>query len=143
MKKEVQKARWVRQVALADDYVPGWVALMDIAPVDRNPIGECAEFFLPVTLHTLGSGLIGFQTPSAGDCNSDRSTSDHCASLPVQGKPRRDTGEHVHPACWTEVFNADSIEYFFERTRQKVTEVPVPSAAVRTNLRSRASGSPR
>ncbi len=75
---------------LADDYVPGWVALMDFVPVARYLIRERPNFLFPVSLRTLGSGLIGFQTPSARSCDSD-STSDHCASLPVQGNPRRDT----------------------------------------------------
>jgi hypothetical protein len=35
-----------RQIALADDYVSGWVPLMDIAPVGRNPVGECVKFLL-------------------------------------------------------------------------------------------------
>jgi hypothetical protein len=75
-------AQLFRQVALADDYVPGWVSLMDIAPVGRNPVGECPEFLLVSSLCSLISNLIGFQTPSARSCNSDK-TSDHCATLPV------------------------------------------------------------
>jgi len=71
------------RVAFTDDYVPGWVALVDIAPVDRNFVSESAQFFLPITLHTLGSGLIGFQTPSGRNCDSDSGTSDHCAGPPV------------------------------------------------------------
>ena len=75
-------AQLFRQVALADDYVPSWVSLMDIAPVGRNPVGECPEFLLVSSLCSLISNLIGFQTPSARSCNSDK-TSDHCATLPV------------------------------------------------------------
>jgi hypothetical protein len=70
------------KIALANDYVPGWVALMDIAPVGRNLVGECAKFLLILSPRTLASDLIGFQTPSARSCNSD-STSDHCAALPM------------------------------------------------------------
>jgi len=75
-------AQLFRQVALADDHVPSWVSLMDIAPVGRNPVGECPEFLLVSSLCSLISNLIGFQTPSARSCNSDK-TSDHCATLPV------------------------------------------------------------
>ena len=75
-------AQLFRQIALADDYVPGWVPLMDIAPVGRNPVGECPEFLLTSSLCALISNLIGFQTPFACSCNSDK-TSDHCATLPV------------------------------------------------------------
>src|SRR5437879_12302442 len=76
-------AKLFRQVAFADDYVPGWVALVDTAPVDRNFVSESAQFFLPITLHTLGSALIGLQTPSGRNCDSDSGTSDHCAGPPV------------------------------------------------------------
>ena len=75
-------AQLFRQIALADDYVPGRVPLMDIASVGGNPVGECAKFLCCLPLRTLASDLIGFQTPSAGSCNSDK-TSDHCATLPV------------------------------------------------------------
>ena len=61
---------------------PVWVPLMDIAPVGRNPVGECAKFRCCLPLSTLASDLIGFQTPFARSCNSDK-TSDHCATLPV------------------------------------------------------------
>jgi hypothetical protein len=69
-----------RQIALADDYVSSWVPLMDIAPVGRNPVGECAKFLLISSLCALISSLIGFQIPSARSCNSDK-TSDYCATL--------------------------------------------------------------
>ena len=75
-------AELFRQIALADDYVPGWVPLMDIAPVGRKPVGECAKFLCCLPLRTLASDLIGFQTPFARSCNSDK-TSDHCTTLPV------------------------------------------------------------
>jgi hypothetical protein len=75
-------AQLIRQIALADDYVPGWVAVMDVASIDWNLIGECPEFLLISSLCTLISNLIGFQTPSASSCNSDK-TSDHGATLPV------------------------------------------------------------
>jgi hypothetical protein len=75
-------AQLFRQIALADYYVPGWVPPMDIAPVGRNPVGECAKFRCCLPLSTLASDLIGFQTPFARSCNSDK-TSDHCATLPV------------------------------------------------------------
>ena len=75
-------AKLFRQVVLADDYVPVWVALMDIASVSRNPIGECAKFFFPVTLRTLDFGSVGFETNSACCCNSDR-TSNHRADSPA------------------------------------------------------------
>ncbi len=75
-------AKLFRQIVLADNYVPGWEALMDIAPVGRNFVSESAQLFLPVTLRTLGSGFIGLETPSARSCNSD-STSDHRAGSPV------------------------------------------------------------
>ena len=75
-------AQLFRQIALADDYIPGWVPLMDIAPVGRNPVGECAKFLVRLPLRTLTSGLIGFQTPFARSCKADKS-SDRCATLPV------------------------------------------------------------
>jgi len=75
-------AQLFRQVALADDYVPSWVSLMDIAPVGRNPVGECAKFLCCLPLRTLTSDLIGFQTPPARSYNCDK-TSDDCATLPV------------------------------------------------------------
>jgi len=71
-----------RQIALADYYVPGWVPLMNIAPVGRNPVRECAKSLCCLPLRTLISNLIGFQIPSARSCNSDN-TSDHCATSPV------------------------------------------------------------
>jgi hypothetical protein len=59
-------AQLFRKIALADDYVPSWVAVMDIAPVGRSPVGECAKFpFRLPLLRTLASNLIGFQTPPA------------------------------------------------------------------------------
>jgi hypothetical protein len=70
------------QIALADYYVPSWVPLVDIAPVGRNPVGECAKFLCCLPLRTLASDLIGFQTPFARSCNSDK-TNDHCTTLPV------------------------------------------------------------
>jgi hypothetical protein len=70
------------QIALADDYVPGREALMDVSSIGSNPVGECPEFLLVPSLCTLISNLIGFQTPSARSCNSDK-TGDHCATLPV------------------------------------------------------------
>jgi hypothetical protein len=76
-----------RDVALADDYAPGWVPLY-FATVRGNLISECSKFLFPVPLLTLDSGLIGFQTLSGRKCNSD-STSDHCAGPPVQGDPRK------------------------------------------------------
>ena len=75
-------AQLFRQITLADDYVPSWVSLMDIAPVGRNPVGECPEFPLISSLRALISNLIGFQTPFARSCNSDK-TSDYCAASPV------------------------------------------------------------
>src|SRR5712692_793617 len=75
-------AKLFSQVALADDYIASWVALMDIAPVARYLIGERPKFSLLLTLRTLGSGLVSFETPSARSCNSD-STSDHRAASPV------------------------------------------------------------
>ena len=81
----VALAQLFSQIALADDYVPGWVPLMDIAPVGRNPVGECAKFLLISLLCALISSLIGFQIPSARSCNSDK-TSDYCATLPVLGR---------------------------------------------------------
>jgi hypothetical protein len=75
-------AQLFRQIALADEYVPGWVPLMDIAPVGRNPVGECPEVLLISALCALISNLIGFQTPFARSCNSDKA-SDHSATLPV------------------------------------------------------------
>jgi hypothetical protein len=75
-------AQLFRQIALADDYVPGWVPLMDIAPVGRNPVRECAKSLCCLPLRTLTSGLIGFQTPFARSRNSDN-TNDHCATSPV------------------------------------------------------------
>jgi hypothetical protein len=75
-------AQLFRQIALADYYVASWVPLVDIAPVGRNPVGECAKFLCCLPLRTLESNLIGFQTPFARSCNSDK-TSDHCAALPV------------------------------------------------------------
>jgi hypothetical protein len=75
-------ARLFRQIALADHYVAGWVPLMDMAPVGRNPVGQRAKSLCCLPLRTLTSGLIGFQTPFARSCNSDK-TSDHCAALPV------------------------------------------------------------
>src|SRR5881628_265317 len=63
--------------------VAGWVALMDFATVGGNPISECSKFLFPVSLLTLDSGLIGFQTPSGRNCDSDSGTSDHCAGPPV------------------------------------------------------------
>jgi hypothetical protein len=75
-------AQSFRQIALADDYVPSWIPLMDIAPVGRNPVGECAKFLCCLPLRTLESDLICFQTPFSRSCNSHK-TSDHCATLPV------------------------------------------------------------
>jgi len=88
-------AKLFRQVALADDHVPGWVALMDFATVGRNLIGERAKFFLPVTLGTFDSGLIGFQIRSARNRDPD-STGDHRAGSPVQGNPQKTTCEGIH-----------------------------------------------
>jgi hypothetical protein len=75
-------AKSFREIALADDHVPGWVASMDFATVGRNLIGERAKFFLPVTLGTFDSGLIGFQIRSARNHDPD-STGDHRAGSPV------------------------------------------------------------
>ena|SRR3984893_3582876 len=75
-------AQLFRQIVLADYYVPSWVALMDVAPVGRNPVGECTKFLCCLPLRTLASDLIGFQTPFARSCNSDK-TGDHCAAFPV------------------------------------------------------------
>ena len=75
-------AQLFRQIALADDYVPSWVPLMDIAPIGRNLVGECPEFLLISSLCTLISNLIGFEIPSARSCNSDK-TNGHCAASPV------------------------------------------------------------
>ena len=75
-------AQLFRQVALADNYVPGWVALMNLASICENLVGECPEFLLIPSLCTAISNLIGFQTPSARSCKSDK-TDDHCATLPV------------------------------------------------------------
>jgi hypothetical protein len=76
------------QIALADDDLPSWVALMDFASVGRNPIGECAKFFLPVTLRTLDFGFFGFETPYSGSKRSIRSTS---AVLSTKSQPRRNS----------------------------------------------------
>jgi len=51
-------AKLFRQVALADDDVPSWVALMDFATVGGNLISECSKFFFPVSLLTSHSGVI-------------------------------------------------------------------------------------
>src|ERR1700730_696851 len=75
-------AQLFRQIVLANYYVPSWVALMDVAPVGRNPVGECTKFLCCLPLRTLASDLIGFQTPFARSCNSDK-TGDHCAAFPV------------------------------------------------------------
>ena len=75
-------AKLFRQIVLADDYVPGWVALMDIAPVGRYLIGERAKFLFLLTLRTFDSGLIGFQIRSARHRDPD-STGDHRAGSPV------------------------------------------------------------
>ena len=75
-------AQLFRQIALADYYVASWIPLVDIAPIGRNLVGECPEFPLVSSLCAVISNLIGFQTPSARSCNSDK-TSDHCAALPV------------------------------------------------------------
>src|SRR5437667_8506904 len=103
MKDDMQVPAFLRSPAKAGspthrdyNYVPGWVALMDIAPVGRNFVGESAQFFLPVTLRTLGSGFVGFETPRTSGCNSDSSTSNHCAGPPVQGNPRKSTCEGIH-----------------------------------------------
>jgi hypothetical protein len=80
----------VREIALADDYVPSWVAVIDIAPVGRSPVGECAKFPFRLPLRTLGSDLIGFQTLL------------HVAAIPTRQRPlhpsssvRRSTKEYV------------------------------------------------
>jgi hypothetical protein len=88
-------AKLFGQVALADDYVPGWVTLMDFATVGGNLISEYSKFFFPVSLLTLHSGLIAFQTSSGRKCDSDSSTSDHYAGSPVQGNPRKTTCEGI------------------------------------------------
>jgi hypothetical protein len=62
------------QIALADDDIPSWVALMDIASVGRNPIGEGAKFFLSVTRRTLNFGLFGIETNSARGGYPDRTS---------------------------------------------------------------------
>jgi hypothetical protein len=67
-------AQLFRQIALADDYVPGWVALMYFASIGRNPIGKHAKFFLLLSLCTFRSGSVGFETNSARCCNSDRTS---------------------------------------------------------------------
>jgi len=54
---------------------------VDFATVGGNLISECSKFLFPVSLLTLDSGLIGFQTPSGRNCDSDSGTSDHCAAL--------------------------------------------------------------
>jgi len=68
---------------LADDYVPGWVALVDFATVGGNLISECSKFPFSVSLITLDSGLIAFQTPSGRNCDCDSGTCDHRAGSPV------------------------------------------------------------
>ncbi len=66
----------------ADHHVPGWITLMDSAPIGQNFISECAKFLFSLPLRTLNSGLIGFEVPSARSCNSD-SANHHCTGLPV------------------------------------------------------------
>jgi len=44
----------------------------------------------------LEPGLIGFQTPSGRNCDSDSGASYHCAGSPVQGNPRDTTCEGIH-----------------------------------------------
>ena len=83
------------EVALADDHLPGWVALMDIVPVARNPVGEDAKFPLLLTLRTLRFGLFAFEKTSAHCCNSDR-TNNRRADSPVRGEPRGGADEGVH-----------------------------------------------
>ena len=46
-------AQLFRQIALADYYVPGWEPLMNIAPVGRNPVRECAKSLCCLPLRTL------------------------------------------------------------------------------------------
>lgn len=70
------------QIALANDHIPGRVALMDFVTVCRNPIGESAKFLFLLMLCTLGTGLIGLQTPSAYSCNSGSTGNQH--DPPVQ-----------------------------------------------------------
>ena len=64
----------------------GWVALMDTAS-EENPIGECAQFFFPVTLRTLDFGLFGFETNSARGGHPDRTNLGLPRSLPVYQAP--------------------------------------------------------
>jgi len=67
---------------LADDYIPGGVALMDFSPVGRNLIGERAKFLFLLSLRTFDPGLIGLQIRSARSHYPD-STGDHRAGSPV------------------------------------------------------------
>ena len=55
---------------------------MDFASVGRNPIGECAKFFLPVTLRTLDFGVFGFETPSASSCYSGSTNDQYDPPVP-------------------------------------------------------------
>ena len=88
-------AELLREIALADDHLPGWVALMDIVPVARNPVGEGAKFLLLLTLRTLRFGLFAFEKTSAHCCNSDR-TNNRRADSPVRGEPRGGADEGIH-----------------------------------------------
>ena len=60
--------------AFADDYVPGWVPLMDFAPVGRNFVSESPQFFLPITLRTSGSDFVAFETALARAWSTSSST---------------------------------------------------------------------
>ena len=50
-------AKLFRQIVLADDYVPGWVPLMDLATVGGNLISDCSKFFFPVSRWTRASSV--------------------------------------------------------------------------------------
>lgn len=66
-------AKLFRQVVLAHNHIPRWIALMDSVSVGRNLVCECTKFLFLPTLRTLSTGLIGLQTPPAHSCNSDSS----------------------------------------------------------------------
>jgi len=106
---------------------PGGVALMDIAPVGRNLVGECAKFLFILSLRTLTSDLIGFQTPPARSCNSD-STSDHCAAFPVKGDPRREMRVRIHHL--DDLDQLTSVRYRVSRNTVPLEDYkrPTPSA---------------
>ena len=97
-------AKLFSQVALADDYIASWVALMDIAPVARYLIGERPKFSLLLTLRTLGSGFVGFETPSARSCNSDmQSPRWSNSSLEQSGRLSVGKNRVPYPMCSTKI----------------------------------------